>query len=67
MKKYIVAPGKQRIVGVDGVEDEEEYNQFDEVSFFVEAEMINVVEAKLSFGSVIPYIRNDGYVKLVQS
>jgi hypothetical protein len=25
-KKYIVVPGKQRVVGVDDVEDEEEYN-----------------------------------------
>ena len=55
-KKYIVAPGKQRIIGVDGVEDEEEYNQFDEVPFFVDTERINLVEAKLSFGSVIPYL-----------
>jgi hypothetical protein len=31
-KKYIVVPGKQWVVGVDDVEDEEEYNQCDEVS-----------------------------------
>jgi hypothetical protein len=35
VKKYIV-PGKQRVVGVDVVEDEEEYNQCDEVPFFVD-------------------------------
>lgn len=35
-KKYIVVPGKLRILGVDGVEDEEKYNQFDEVPFFMD-------------------------------
>jgi hypothetical protein len=30
-KKHIVVPGKQRVVGVDNTEDEEEYNQFDEM------------------------------------
>jgi hypothetical protein len=34
-KKHIIVPGKRRVVKVDNVEDEEEYNQFDEVSFFV--------------------------------
>jgi hypothetical protein len=32
-KKHIIVPGKQRVVRVDNVEDEEEYNQFDEVPF----------------------------------
>jgi hypothetical protein len=31
-KKYIIVPGKQWVVGIDDVEDEEEYNQCDEVS-----------------------------------
>jgi hypothetical protein len=30
-KKHIIVPSKQRVVRVDNVEDEEEYNQFDEV------------------------------------
>jgi hypothetical protein len=32
-KKHIVVLGKQRVIKVDNVEDEEEYNQFDEVPF----------------------------------
>jgi hypothetical protein len=35
-KKYIVVPEKQRVVGVDNVEDKEEDNQCDEVPFFNE-------------------------------
>jgi hypothetical protein len=37
---------KQRVVGVDDVEDEEEYNQCDEVTFFVDAGRINIIETK---------------------
>jgi hypothetical protein len=45
-KKYIVVPRKQWVVGVDDVEDEEEYNQCDKVPFFVDTRRINIVETK---------------------
>jgi hypothetical protein len=64
-KKYIVVLGKQRVVGVDKVEDEKEYNQFDEVSFFVDTIRINIVETKISYSNVIPYARTNGEGKLV--
>jgi hypothetical protein len=64
-KKYIVVLGKQRVVGVDKVEDEKEYNQFDEVSFFVDTTRINIVETKISYSNVIPYAHTDGEGKLV--
>jgi hypothetical protein len=63
-KKHIVVPGKQQVVGVDNVEDEEEYNQFDEVPFFVDATRINIVETKVSYSNVIPYSCTDGVGKL---
>jgi hypothetical protein len=43
-KKYIVVLGKQRVVGVYNMEDEEEYNQCDEVPFFVDTRRINIIE-----------------------
>jgi hypothetical protein len=55
-KKHLIVPGKQRVVGVDNVEDEEEYNQFDEVSFFVDTIRINIVETNISYSNVIPYV-----------
>jgi hypothetical protein len=64
-KKHIIVPHKQRVVGVDNMEDEEEYNQFDEVPFFVEATRINIVETNISYSNVIPYARTDGEGKLV--
>ena len=65
-KKYIVVPGKQRVVGVEDVEDEEEYNQFDEVPFFVDTGRINLIETKLGYTKINPYLRTDGQGKLVQ-
>jgi hypothetical protein len=64
-KKHIVVPGKQRVVSVDNVEDEEEYNQFDEVSFFVDTTRINIIETKISYNNVIPYTCIDGEGKIV--
>jgi hypothetical protein len=64
-KKHILVPSKQRVVGVDNVEDEEEYNQFGEVSFFRDTTRINIVETKISYINVIPYAHTDGDGKLV--
>jgi hypothetical protein len=64
-KKYIVVLGKQRVVGVNDVEDKEEYNQCDEVPFFVDTRRINIVETKISYSNVIPYACTDGEGKLV--
>jgi hypothetical protein len=47
------------------VEDKEEYNQCDEVPFFVDIRRINIVEAKISYCNVIPYMRTNGEGKLV--
>jgi hypothetical protein len=47
------------------VEDEEEYNQFDVVPFFVDTIMINIVKTKIPHSNVIPYERTDGVGKLV--
>jgi hypothetical protein len=47
------------------VEDEEEYNQFDEVPFFVDSTRINIVQTKRSYSNVIPYAHTDGVGKLV--
>jgi hypothetical protein len=45
------------------VEDEEEYNQIDNVSFDITR--IHIIELKISYSNVIPYARTDGEGKLV--
>jgi hypothetical protein len=52
-------------VRVNDVEDEEDYNQCDEVPFFVDTRSTNIVETKISYSNVIPYARTDGEGKLV--
>jgi hypothetical protein len=47
------------------VDDEEEYNQFNDVPFFVDTTRINIVETKVSYSNVIPYACLDGNEKLV--
>jgi hypothetical protein len=64
-KKHNSVLGKQRVVGVDNVEDEEEYNQFDEMPFFVDTTRINIIETNISYSNVIPYVCTDGEGKLV--
>ncbi len=64
-KKHIIVPSKQRVVGVNNVEDEEEYNQCDEVPFFVDTRRINIIETKISYSNVIPYACIDDEEKLV--
>jgi hypothetical protein len=60
-KKYIVVSEKQWVVRVDDVEDAEEYNQFDEVPFFVDKRRINIIETKISYTNTY----TDGEGKLV--
>jgi hypothetical protein len=47
------------------VEDEEEYNQYNEVPFFMDTRRINIIETNISYSNVIPYTRTDGEGKLV--
>jgi hypothetical protein len=47
------------------MEDEEEYNQCDDVPFFVNTRRINIVETKISHSNMIPYVCTDGEGKLI--
>jgi hypothetical protein len=47
------------------MEDEEEYNQFDELPFFMDTTRINIIETKISYTNVISYAHTDGVGKLV--
>ena len=46
--KHVVASGKQHIIGVDGVDDVEAYNNYDEMPLFTNfSKKINVVEKNM--------------------
>jgi hypothetical protein len=53
-KKYIVVPEKQWVVRVNDVEDEEEYNQCDDVPFFVDTRRINMLKQKYLIATWFP-------------
>jgi hypothetical protein len=46
------------------VEVEEEYNQCDEVPFFMDTKRTNIIETKISYSNMISYARTDGEGKL---
>jgi hypothetical protein len=48
------------------VEDEEEYNQCEELPFFVDTKRLKIIETKISYSNVILYAHTDGEGKLVQ-
>ena len=64
-KKHVVISGKQRILGVDGVTDVEEYNQYDELDLFTGfQEKIKRVENNID-KFVKPWLHTDSPGKIV--
>jgi hypothetical protein len=63
--KHVVVPGKQHIIGVDGVDDVEAYNNYDETSLFTDfTKKMNVVEKNLP-KDILPWERKDAKGKVV--
>jgi hypothetical protein len=65
-KRHVVISGKQGIIGVDDVTDEEEYNQFDDVPFFIDTKSINLLEIRISYSTMLPYSHTNDNEKFVQ-
>jgi hypothetical protein len=63
--KHVVVPGKQDIVGVEGIDDVEEYNQYDQINFFTDlAEKMKIIEAGIRKDDR-PWARKDGESRIV--
>ena len=63
--KHVVASGKQHIIEVDGVDDVEAYNNYDEMSLFIDfPKKISVVEKNLS-KDIMPWERKGVKGKVV--
>lgn len=65
-KKHVVFHGKQRILEVENVTDEEEYYQFDEMSSFIDIRKLRAYEASISYSPLKLYVRADCKRKEVQ-
>ena len=58
--KHVVVPGKQDIIGVEGIDNVEEYNQYDQMNFFIDlAEKMKIIEAGIRKDDK-PWAHKDG-------
>ena len=63
--KHVVASGKQHIIGVDGVDDVEAYNNYDEMPLFTDfPKEISIIEKNLS-KYIMPWERKGVKEKVV--
>ena len=63
--KHIVVPGKQDIIGVEGIDDVEEYNQYDQMNLFTDlSQKIKIIEAGIRKDEK-PWVRKDGESRIV--
>ena len=63
--KHVVDSGKQHIIGVDGVDDVEAYNNYDEIPLFIDfPKKISVVEKNLP-KDIVPWKRKGVKGKVV--
>ena len=66
VKKYIAVSKKQRILGVEGVVDVEDYNQYEELELFKDHERgIKKIEASIA-KSEKPWLRTDCEGRIVK-
>jgi len=61
--KHVVFPGKQQAIGVDSVSDLDEFNEFSDMSLFVDDQIRNV-ERSIPQKS-LPWVRHDGQGRTV--
>ena len=63
--KHVVVPGKQDIIGVDGINDVEDYNQYNETNLFTDLpQKMKIIEANLRKDDK-PWACKDGKSRIV--
>jgi hypothetical protein len=64
--KHVVVSGKQRIVGANGVQSPEEYNNYEEFSLFTDhPRKIKIVENRVNKTKMKPWFCPDGEKKTI--
>jgi hypothetical protein len=64
--KHVVFPRKQQAIGVDGVSDLDEFNQFSDRSLFVDDHPVKIRNVERSVPqSSLPWVRHDGQGRTV--
>ena len=63
--KHVVVSGKQDIIGVESIDDVEEYNQYNEMNLFTDlAQKMKIIEAGIRKDDK-PWARKDGESRIV--
>jgi hypothetical protein len=63
--KHVVFPRKQQVIGVDGVSDMEDFDQFNDMSLFIDnPTKIRNVERSIPRKS-LPWVRHDGQGRII--
>jgi hypothetical protein len=63
--KHVVFPGKQQAIGVDGVSDMEDFNQFNDMSLFIDHPIkIRNVERSIP-RKMFPWVRHDEQGRII--
>jgi hypothetical protein len=63
--KHVVFLGKQQAIGVDGVSDMEDFNQFNNMSLFIDHPIkIRNVERSIP-RKMLPWVRHDGQGRII--
>jgi len=65
-RRHVVVLGKQRIVGADGVQSLDEYNNYAELGLFTEhPRKIKAIEDRFNKSKIMPWAHLDGEKKTV--
>ena len=64
--KHVVIPGKQQAIGVDGVCDLDEFNEFNNMCLFVDDYPLKIRSVERSIPQkLLPWVRHDGQGRTV--
>ena len=68
LKRHVVVSEKQRIVGADGVQSPEQYNNYVELELFTDhPKKIKAVEDRFNKSRMMPWARPDGEKRTVKA
>jgi len=63
--KHVVIPGKPDIIGVEGIDDVEEYNRYDQMNLFTDlVEKMKIIEAGIRKDDK-PWAHKDGESRII--
>ena len=67
-KRHVIVSGKQRIMGADGVQSHEQYNNYAELQLFTDhRKKIKAIEDRFNKTKIMPWACLDGEMRTVKA